>query len=337
MTTYQVKQVATRETIEETIAAAMNAVDQTMRDVVTSEVDVLGDASEHILSAGGKRVRPRLLMLGYIAAGGTNLDDAAVPGAAVELMHTASVVHDDINDHGVMRRGRPSVNAIWGRTFALLTGDFLFTCVYRLMASYGSLNPVLSKAATALVEGETLQAWAVKNNEFTSEMYNRIVALKTAALFEAAAEMGAMLADADAEVTKAYKRFGYNVGVAFQIIDDILDIVGDEATLGKTSGIDIQQGRGFASVQEGNGKQDGHGNSGQTSAEDRQDKQHKQDKQDKMEGIKRKMMAGDRMDRARVTAQALVDDAINALDVLPDSPAKQEMIKLAQAVIRRDR
>ena len=107
-------------------------------------------------------VRPRLMLLTYLTLGGTDLEYIAKPAAAVELMHTASVVHDDINDHGILRRGRPSVNAIWGRTFALLTGDFLFTAVYELMAPYGDLNVDLAQAATALVEGETLQASAVK-------------------------------------------------------------------------------------------------------------------------------------------------------------------------------
>jgi geranylgeranyl pyrophosphate synthase len=148
------------------VDSGLAAIERAMNDVTDSQVDVLRDASRHILSAGGKRIRPRLLLLSYLAHGGTDIEYIARPAAAVELMHTASVVHDDINDHGILRRGRPSVNAIWGRTFALLTGDFLFTAVYELMAPYGELNVDLAKAATALVEGETLQASAVKNNTF---------------------------------------------------------------------------------------------------------------------------------------------------------------------------
>ncbi|GAB5489922.1 MAG: polyprenyl synthetase family protein [Phototrophicaceae bacterium] len=290
----------------------LQSVEDAMLKVVNSEVTVLRDASEHILGSGGKRVRPRLLMLAYLATGGTDVDYASAPAAAVELMHTASVVHDDINDHGVIRRGQASVNAKWGRTFALLTGDFLFTSVYELMAPYGDLNRDLAASATALVEGETLQAWAVKNNEFTSENYLRIISLKTASLFKAAGTIGAKLANADEAVVEALGDYAYNIGLSFQIIDDILDIVGDEEKLGKTAGIDLEQGRGFAAVDA------------------------KESAADIFESIKRKMMSGNRLQEAREQAAGLVAMAISSLDILPDSVAKAGLIDLANAVINRD-
>lgn len=292
----------------------LQSVEDAMIKVVNSDVTVLRDASTHILQAGGKRIRPRLLLLAYLAAGGTDVEYASAPGAAVELMHTASVVHDDINDHGVVRRGRPSVNARWGRTFALLTGDFLFTAVYKLMAPYGDLNRDLSDSATALVEGETLQAWAVKNNEFTSENYIRIIALKTAALFKTAGAVGAKLANASDDVIEALADYAYNIGMAFQIVDDILDIVGDEETLGKTSGIDLEQGRGFVAVDSENGSEG----------------------EDIMESVKRKMMSGNRLEEAREQSRALVHMAIGSLDILPDSDAKIGLIDLANSVIDRE-
>jgi octaprenyl-diphosphate synthase len=294
----------------QSIDAAMQAVESAMYNVVNSDIEVLRDASRHILQAGGKRVRPRLSILTYLACGGTDLEYAAAPAAAVELMHTASVVHDDINDHGVVRRGRPSVNAIWGRTFALLTGDFLFTAVYQLMAPYGSLNKILADAATALVEGETLQAYSVKNNQFTRENYIRIISLKTAALFRSATELGALLAGANDTTVKAMADYGYNIGLAFQIVDDILDIVGDETTLGKTSGIDLAQGRGFAAVNDAAA--------------------------DMFDTIKQKMLSGNRLEEARAQALALSEMAIMQLDVLPDSAARTELIDIAHKVVNRD-
>jgi len=237
-------------------------------------------------------------------------------------MHTASVVHDDINDHGVLRRGRPSINSVWGRTFALLTGDFLFTAVYQLMAPYGTLNKDLAAAATALVEGETLQAWAVKNQQFTREVYADIIARKTAALFQAAATIGAKLGNARPDVVEALGRFGFNVGLAFQITDDILDIVGEEEILGKTSGIDMEQGRGFAAT-ETNGHNGANG--------------HSSELDQAQESIKRKLLAGDRLNEARSQAHAFKDMAINELRVLPDSAVKTELIALANAVVVRDR
>jgi len=300
------------------VISALQAVENAMLNVVSSEVSILRDASRHILSAGGKRIRPRLLILSYLACGGLNVERVAAPAAAVELMHTASVVHDDINDHGVLRRGRPSVNAIWGRTFALLTGDFLFTAVYQLMAPYKDLNILLARAATALVEGETLQAQAVKENNFTRETYARIIALKTAALFQAAGEIGACLANAKPEVVDALAQYAYSLGMAFQIVDDILDVVGDEAKLGKTAHIDADQGRGFISIKDASPL------SGNHSAAD------------VMDSVKRKLMEGNRLQEAREQARSFVEMAIMQLSILPESDARQELISLAESVIDRD-
>lgn len=310
MTAKDINQVNLNKLIKDGLKLAEKA----MFDVTSSEVEVLRDASHHILNAGGKRVRPRLLLLAYLALGGTDIEYTAKPAAAIELMHTASVVHDDINDHGIMRRGRPSVNSIWGRTFALLTGDFLFTAVYELMSSYKDLNIDLAHSATALVEGETLQASAVKENNFTRETYMRIISLKTAALFRAAGAIGAKLTDATQAEIDALANFGFNIGLAFQITDDILDIVADEETLGKTAGIDVEQGRGIGvALQEAVAV-----------------------KNDPMESIKRRMLEGDTIEKGREQAQQLVDMAILNLSIVPDSEAKSELIELANLVINRD-
>lgn len=315
---------------QDTIDDAMQAVEAAMYNVINSDVTVLREASQHILSAGGKRIRPRLTMLSYMATGGTDLQWAAPVAAAVELVHTASVVHDDINDHGVMRRGRASVNSIWGRTFALLTGDFLFTTVYELMAPYGDMNRVMAEATTALVEGETLQASAVKENNLSREIYMDIIGRKTAALFRSGAMLGALLNDESDEIVEALGQFGYNIGLAFQIVDDILDLIGDEATLGKTSGIDVGQGKGFASVQNGNSS-NGHSHNGNGS----NGNGNHQNGDDPMDIIREKVLSGNRIEEAREQSRMLVQMGIRALDVLPDSPYKDEMIRLAHSVVDR--
>ncbi len=306
-------------TLPKPLDEGLAAVERAMLKVTDSQVDVLRDASRHILGAGGKRIRPRLLLLSYMALGGLELNRVARPAAAIELMHTASVVHDDINDHGIMRRGRPSVNAAWGRTFALLTGDYLFTAVYELMAPFGELNVDLAQAATALVEGETLQATAVKDNNFSRDVYMRVIALKTAALFRAAGAIGAKLAGASKSEVHALAEFGFNLGLAFQIVDDILDLVGDEDRLGKTSGIDRDQGRGVA-VALGADKGNGSGSP-----------------PDPLEAIKRKMLEGDTTDMARGHANLLISSAIDSLGALEETPAKQALVELAREVINRDR
>lgn len=305
------------------ITQAMQAVEQIMSDAVNSEVDILRDASQHILSAGGKRIRPRLTLLSYAAVGGQDLETVIPVAAAVELVHTASVVHDDINDHGVMRRGRPSVNAIWGRTFALLTGDFLFTKVYELMAPYKDLNVTLARGTVALVEGETLQASAAKEGILTREIYYRIIGLKTAALFRSGAEMGAQLADASPEQVEALGQYGYNIGLAFQIVDDILDLIADSAQLGKTAGIDLAQGKGVGTVYATNG--------GTVTLE-----AVAEAPADPLMAIKQKILQGDAIEQARAQARYLVQLAIDALDVLPESGAKSELIDLANSVVDRD-
>lgn len=295
------------------LEAGLADVEARMMGVVNSDVTVLRDASRHIISAGGKRLRPRLVLLGYMALGGEELDAPVEVAAAAELVHTASVVHDDINDHGVLRRGRPSVNAKWGRTFALLTGDFLFTKVYELMAPFGDLNVVLADATVALVEGETLQAVAVKDNNFSREVYYDIIARKTAALFRASAEMGARLANASSAQVEALKQFGFNIGLAFQIVDDLLDIIGDETKLGKTAHIDVEQGRGFAVAHT------------DAPAE-----------VDPMESIKRRALQGDTLEQAKLQARTLVDLAIEQLAALPDGDAKDELIALARSTVERE-
>lgn len=311
--------VAGTATLPKHLDEGLAAVERAMLDVTDSQVDVLRDASRHILSAGGKRIRPRLLLLAYMALGGLDLGRAAKPAAAVELMHTASVVHDDINDHGILRRGRPSVNATWGRTFALLTGDYLFTAVYELMAPYGELNVDLARAATALVEGETLQATAVKNNDFSRAVYMRVIALKTAALFRAAGAIGAKLAGASQREIEALSEFGFNLGLAFQIVDDILDLVADEERLGKTAGIDLDQGRGVAVALDAD-----NGNGSIPAG-------------DPMDAIKRKMLEGDTIEIAREQANHLVNNAVEVLAILEESPAKRALVELARLVVERDR
>ncbi|PJF40556.1 MAG: polyprenyl synthetase family protein [Chloroflexi bacterium] len=303
----------------------IQAVEELMYAVVETDVSILTEASRHILKAGGKRVRPRMVLLSYIALGGTDIDYVVPAAAAIELVHTASVVHDDINDHGVLRRGRPSINSIWGRTFALLTGDFLFTKVYELMAPYKDLNIDLAEATIALVEGETLQASAVKEGKFSRQIYHDIISRKTAALFRSGAVIGAKLAGASAKEIDALADYGFKIGLAFQIIDDILDLVADAETLGKTAGIDLEQGKGFAvhATAAPTANANGAGS-------------NIVDSGDPMLVIKQKLLQGDAIPEARQQAKVLASQAVDSIDLLPASFEKDELVKLAHLVVDRD-
>jgi octaprenyl-diphosphate synthase len=306
------------------IKQALQAVERAMMTIVDSDVSQLRDASHHILAAGGKRVRPQLVLLSYAACGGTDIDPVVPVAAAVELVHTASVVHDDINDHGFVRRGRPSVNAIWGRTFALLTGDFLFTKVYELMAPYQDLNMVLAEATIALVEGETLQAAAAKDGNMSREVYYQIIARKTAALFKAGAHLGGALANATQAQIDALAQYGYNVGLAFQIVDDILDLIADAEQLGKTAGVDLVQGKGVGSLYANGG------------AKHQVAVAEKPENDDPLASLKQKILEGNAIDEAQMQARLLVQQAVQALDELPDSEAKDGLIDLAHMVVDRE-
>ncbi|MBX3082469.1 MAG: polyprenyl synthetase family protein [Anaerolineae bacterium] len=305
---------------------ALHSVDRLLHDVVDSDVDVLRDASRHILEAGGKRVRPRLTLLAYEAVGGKDINEVLPIAAAVELVHTATLVHDDINDHGSMRRGRPTVNARWGRTFALLTGDFLFTKVYQLMAPFKDLNIIFAEMTMALVEGETLQAAAAKSGQLDRETYARIIAKKTASLFAGAAKMGAILGGGTPEQVSALEQYGFNTGLAFQIVDDILDLIADSQQLGKTAGLDMAQGKGFATMMAG-----AHGSKPTTATA-----VVNVDAADPLAAFKQKMMSGNYIQEGREQANQLATLAQFSLNALPASEASAELFNLAQQIIDRD-
>lgn len=315
---------------------ALHAVDARMYEVVASEVTVLQEASRHIITAGGKRVRPRVLLLSYQAAGGTDLAEAVPVAAAIELVHTATLVHDDINDHGVMRRGRMTINEKWGRTFALLTGDFLFTKVYELMAPHKDLNITFADATVALVEGETLQAAAAKDDTLDRETYQQIVAKKTASLFRAAAMLGAQLAQADRQIVETLGEYGFYLGLIFQIVDDLLDLTGDPRLMGKATGVDLAQGKGVAAAiakATGNGRLLEEVSAGGAMAEGAATVSV----EDPFLAIKRRLIAGGAVEEGRKLACLIAAQAHAVLDRLPPNPAVDGLRELITLVLERDR
>jgi len=314
---------------------AVQETEHLLQQVVDSDVEVLRDASRHVISAGGKRIRPRLTLLAYLAAGGQDLAEAVPLAAAVELVHTATLVHDDINDHGLTRRGRPTINAIWGRTFALLTGDFLFTKVYELAAPYGDLNKMFADATVTLVEGETLQAAAAKDDRLDRETYMRVIAKKTASLFAMATRIGATLAKGTEAQVNALEQFGFNVGLAYQIVDDILDLTADSVQLGKTAGIDVAQGRGLATAMAHMNDNHSASAAGHTTAPVAV-LEAPAAAIDPMDALKLKLMSGNYIAEGHQQADQLMAFGINALGVVPASPAVDALIELAHSMVDRD-
>ena len=311
------------------IGEGMEAVEETLEQVVSTDVETLQDASVHIITSGGKRVRPRLVLLSYLACGGKDLADVYDLAAAVEMVHTATLVHDDINDHSDFRRGKVAVHKKWGRTFALLAGDFLFTKVYELMAPYGNpYNVMMSQACVKLVEGETLQAHAAKTGEIDREIYKKIIARKTASLFEVSTIMGAAAAGADDETIEAMREYGYNLGMAFQLVDDILDVIGDAEEMGKPVGLDIAQGRGVV-VAEGT-----NGNGNYTTGAPTAVAQALPD-DDPVKRMMDRMRDSGALELARLQAVEMGNRARQAIAPVPSSDIKDALLELVDMVIDR--
>lgn len=309
--------------IKEQIKGGLDAVEQKLRRVVESDVEVLDEASHHIITSGGKRLRPRLLFLSYLAAGGEELDEVVPMAAAVELVHTATLVHDDINDHSVMRRGKITVHARWGRTFALLAGDYLFAKVYEMMAPYGvRMNTIMADATVELVEGETLQAAAAKAGRLDRETYKEIISRKTASLFRASAEMASRIAGAPEEVVTGLRDYAYYVGLAFQIVDDMLDIIGDPEVMGKPIGADVEQGMGAVALQ------NGHKAHAASVAEA---------EADPLQVMMSELRESGAVEVARAEAQEMARRAHVALQRVPPSAARDELDALIDQILERER
>ena len=226
------------------IADDMKAVDDIIRNELSSDVPRMREISEYITSAGGKRMRPALLML-ICRARGYEGEMHRYLGATIELLHTATLMHDDVVDESDMRRGRPTANSRWGNGAAVLVGDFLYTRSFQMMVKAGNLRVMeaLSDAANRLSEGEVVQMVNAHDPSVDEERYFRVIERKTACLFEAGARMAAAVADCPKELEEAVADYALALGNAFQIADDVLDYRGNAADTGKNLGADLREGK----------------------------------------------------------------------------------------------
>ena len=226
------------------VAHGMARVNQTILSRTGSEVAMIPEVANHLISSGGKRLRPILTLAtsslcGYSGEGHVKL------AAAVEFMHTATLLHDDVVDESDMRRGKAAARVLWGNEASVLVGDFLLGQAFKMMVEVGSLSclEVLSSAAVVIAEGEVMQLSAAKDTETTEDAYLAVIRGKTAALFAAACEVGPILAGSPKAEIAACRGYGANLGIAFQLIDDALDYGGSSAKLGKNVGDDFREGK----------------------------------------------------------------------------------------------
>lgn len=226
------------------VAEDMQAINRIILDKAVSDVDMIPELAHHLIDSGGKRLRPMLTiaaakLVRYTAQGHIRV------ASAVEFMHTATLLHDDVVDESATRRGRKTARMIWGNQASVLVGDFLLGQAFRMLVDVGSLPvlKIMSNAAATIAEGEVMQLAAAKNTSTTEDEYLAIINAKTAALFSAAAEVSPALAQRPVEEQSALKSYGKNLGLAFQLVDDALDYAGDSARLGKSTGDDFREGK----------------------------------------------------------------------------------------------
>ncbi len=236
--------MASIDALLELTRADMAKVNELILAKAGSNVEMIPQIANHLISSGGKRLRPMMTlaaaqMFGYAGDGHVKL------AMAVEFMHTATLLHDDVVDESALRRGRSTARMIWGNQASVLVGDYLLGQAFRVMVDVGSLDAldVLSSAASVIAEGEVMQLGVAKNLETTEDDYLAVIKAKTAALFSAAAEVGPIIAGASKADRAALRSYGVNLGLAFQLVDDALDYGGNAKDLGKNVGDDFREGK----------------------------------------------------------------------------------------------
>jgi octaprenyl-diphosphate synthase len=305
------------------------AVDRVINLRLNSDVALINQLGAHIIHSGGKRLRPLLVILSSRAldyAGDQHIALAAI----IEFIHTATLLHDDVVDASEMRRGQSTANALWGNEASVLTGDFLYSRAFEMMVDVGNMRvmEILAKTTNTIAEGEVLQLLNCHDPEVTEERYLRVIHNKTAKLFEAAAQLGAVVGTHPPAIEEAMAKYGLHLGTAFQLIDDMLDYTADSKALGKNVGDDLAEGKptlpllyalrtGTAVQQELLRAAIEHGG---------------------LESIEEVVAAIESTGANAYTARKAEDEAqraIEALSAIPGSPYKQALLDLARFSIHR--
>lgn len=223
----------------------LRQVNETIIKRMYSPVSLIPQLAGHIIAAGGKRLRPVLTLATARLCGYAGGDRHIRLATCIEFIHTATLLHDDVVDESNLRRGEPSANAVWGNKASVLVGDFLFSRAFELMVEDGYLPvlAILSRASSVIAEGEVLQLLTANDTETTEEAYLEVIRSKTAALFAAASRLGSVVAGRPRAEETALEAYGYNLGMAFQLVDDVLDYSARQERLGKTIGDDFREGK----------------------------------------------------------------------------------------------
>jgi len=311
------------------VASDMQAVDAVIRARLNSDVVLIRTIGDYIIGAGGKRMRPAMLLL-VARAMGYEGSHHQLMAAVVEFIHTATLLHDDVVDESSLRRGRSTANAVFGNAASVLVGDYLYSRAFEMMVEVDRMRimQIMSEATTVIAEGEVLQLLNVHDPDVSEDRYLQVVRFKTAKLFEAAARAGAVLADATPEQEEAAAAYGRHIGTAFQLVDDVLDYSGDAAALGKNVGDDLREGKPTLPLIR--------------VLEVGSDSQRALIRQAIETGdadfgaVAQAIFDTKALDHARESAQREADLARQALDVLPISPSRQSLIEFCAFALSRD-
>ncbi len=309
--------------------ADMAAVDELIRESLASDVMLVSQVSQHIVTSGGKRLRPLIVLLAARALGyeGPYHVNAA---AIIEFIHTATLLHDDVVDHSERRRGQDTANMVFGNQASVLVGDFLYSRAFQMMVDIGSMPVmrILADATNTIAAGEVMQLMNVHDPDVTEENYRTVIYRKTARLFEAGAQIAAVLAERDPRDQDAMVRYGQNLGTAFQLIDDALDYDATPEELGKNLGDDLAEGKPtlplIHAIQNGSAAE----RTMIRTAIETGDV-------DKLEDIQAVIESTGALQYTTRRAQEAADLAIEALTNVPDSEHKEAMITIADFAVKR--
>jgi len=315
--------------IQSLVAADQRCVDALIRTRLASDVVLINQIGEHIISAGGKRLRPLLVLLAGQATGRVTAAHHQL-AAIIEFIHTSTLIHDDVVDESALRRGRRTANAIWGNAASVLVGDFLYSRSFQLMVELQRMDimQILADTTNQIAEGEVLQLLHVRNPDTDEAAYLNVIERKTAILFAAGARLGAMLSGADAASVQALADYGLQLGHAFQIADDVLDYSGDAAALGKHLGDDLAEGKATLPLIHAMAHADG-----ATRTRLREIVQHGDG--EALPEVLAAIHAAGSLDYSQQRARAYAQAATEALDGLADNPALTALRTLARYAVER--
>ena len=306
------------------VADDMKRVDAIIRARLSSEVALINDIGGYIVSAGGKRLRPALVLL-IARALGCRTNEPELLAATIEFIHTATLLHDDVVDESGLRRGRKTANAVWGNAGAVLSGDFLYSRAFQMMVDTRrmSVMRVMADTTNAIAEGEVLQLINCGDPDVGEERYLRVIELKTARLFEAGTRLGAISAEADEATQTRMAEYGHKLGLAFQLMDDLLDYIADPKLSGKNLGTDLAEGKPTLPLIHAMK----HGNEAQSSLIRTA---IREGKLENLQKVLETVESTGAIPYTRALAERYSREAESALEQVPDSPYKDALISLAR-------